>query len=909
MIVSRKLRVSGKFRVKPDPVSGTDLRARQYVMVSWSMGLLVLLMVAYALFFSAYSLQRHASFNTHAADLSYFDQPMWNTTQGHFMERTLGDRQAPRMTDHMEPILVPISLVFCLWDDVRAILIVQSLALALGALPVYLIARAAFARRRREDDDRLPAAGDAGAEGLALAFAAAYLLFPALEAANLADFHADPLIVAPLLFAFYYAAQRRYRPMWIWAGIAVLVKENLPTMTFMLGLYLACDGILPELRRGGLFRDRAAGPAGARWPRFRHRWLTERRLHGLALMAVSLIWLYIAMFVIVGSVAKSFYGAEGPIYLSTRYTGLGGGAPGMARGLLAMLGESARLGYLAGLFASVGWLALFAPEYLLLGTPVLFANLFSDFPGQYSGEQHYTAALAPVFLIAAIFGARRLRALAERVLGSVAPNRRALFGLVPALIGVWLLAFSLSHQIQSGWTPLGRNFDWPQVTAHQRLLARFAAQIPADAALSTTPPLHPHLAHRRVIYVFPIVKDADYVLVDVSGVTDMHPNDVQGMLARLTASDEFGVVDAADGYVLLARGRATGALAQALPDAFYDFARAPDARPEHPLDITFGGKVKLVGYDLLDDPKWRLTHFRFYWQPLKALPAEASISAQVLTQAGEVADDTALRPMPALLWYPPARWQVGETVVTETLPWYLPKAWAPVISVAAAGQLLEPAGAREVSQEDRGADPFTDAACLPDGRLRLAQVRRAGWDLTALPAWPGTVAAPARFRGPDWQVELGGFAAPAATYPGASLPVALLWQGWQAAAPTPAPRDYTVFVHLRAAAGQTVANGDASPTWFAPWPTSQWRPYDDRPLVAVPDAHALTLPADLAPGRYDLIVGWYYWETGERLALVDDQGNVLGDELVLGQVTVDPDVAPQPDISCLFASACCASGE
>src|SRR5512136_16841 len=100
------------------------------------------LVLAYVLFFSAYSLQRHASLHSFAADLSYIDQPMWNTLHGRFLERTLDDRQVSRVAEHLEPIIVPIAFVFYLWDDVRVILIAQTIALALGALPVYWIAKA-----------------------------------------------------------------------------------------------------------------------------------------------------------------------------------------------------------------------------------------------------------------------------------------------------------------------------------------------------------------------------------------------------------------------------------------------------------------------------------------------------------------------------------------------------------------------------------------------------------------------------------------------------------------------------------------------------------------------------------------------------------------------------------------------
>ncbi len=103
--------------------------------------ILALIIIAYALYFSWYALNRHNTLNSYAADLSLIDQPMWNTVSGSFMELTWGNRQQPRLAEHFEVILLPLSLLFFLWDDVRILLIAQSLALALGALPVFWIAR------------------------------------------------------------------------------------------------------------------------------------------------------------------------------------------------------------------------------------------------------------------------------------------------------------------------------------------------------------------------------------------------------------------------------------------------------------------------------------------------------------------------------------------------------------------------------------------------------------------------------------------------------------------------------------------------------------------------------------------------------------------------------------------------
>jgi hypothetical protein len=102
-----------------------------------------------------------------------------------------------------------------------------------------------------------------------------------------------------------------------------------------------------------------------------------------------------------------------------------------------------------------------------------------------------------------------------------------------------------------------------------------------------------------------------------------------------------------------------------------------------------------------------------------------------------------------------------------------------------------------------------------------------------------------------------------------------------------------------------MVNADATPTWFAPLPTSAW-PQTGQPVW---DAHGLTLPASLPSGRYDLAVGWYDWRTGERLTVRDAEGNASGDEYVLGSVQLDREAGPEPDLCCLYAAECCASQE
>ncbi len=229
------------------------------------------------------------------------------------------------------------------------------------------------------------------------------------------------------------------------------------------------------------------------------------------------------------------------------------------------------------------------------------------------------------------------------------------------------------------------------------------------------------------------------------------------------------------------------------------------------------------------------------------------------------------------------------------MPWYLPRAWAPALTVNAGEQVLTPRITPPVPAraQDRG------ALASVDGRLQLPAWERRDTRLRPFesPSDPREEAA-AHFDGEDWQVGLTHWTAPIAVAPGGRLPLSLHWRS-----AGPAPADYSVFVHVRDESGQTVAAGDAAPNWFIPLPASRWSGGDP----GVWTAHTILLPENLASGRYDVVVGWYDWQTGKRLPLAVSPGNPGGDELVLGPVTVDRAVGIAPDVPCLMAKESCAS--
>jgi hypothetical protein len=150
-------------------------------------------------------------------------------------------------------------------------------------------------------------------------------------------------------------------------------------------------------------------------------------------------------------------------------------------------------------------------------------------------------------------------------------------------------------------------------------------------------------------------------------------------------------------------------------------------------------------------------------------------------------------------------------------------------------------------------------------------------------------------------VQLAEWSAPLSAAPGGELTALFYWRAAGAA-----PQDYGVFFHLRDATNETIGRGDGQPTWFAPRPASEWQVGDDG-AVGIIDAHTIHVPDDVPPGPYELVVGWYDWETGARLSRLAGAGNPVGDGAVLGPVTIDPMAGPRPDACCVAAEACCAS--
>jgi len=328
---------------------------------------LIVIMLVYATGMSVLTILRYTTFKATAFDLGNLDQALWNTIHGRWFEFTNQsiDYYGPptRLAVHFEPIIVPLSLLYAFGADPRILLVFQTLALTAGALPVFLLTRYYI--------PRWPLA--------APLMALAYFFAPALLGLNLFDFHPLSIATPALLYAVLALTYKRHG----WFVLACLVaagsKEDVPLAVALLGILVMWKYKQPRL--------------------------------GLAVFIGGCLWSFLAFEVII----PHFFPGQQSNNFWYRYEQLGN-TPGQAIVNLLLhpwlifttFITLDRAYYVLGLFRSVGFLCLLAPEWLLPALPILAVNFLSTDPATYSGVYHYNAAIIPFVMIAAIHGTRRL---------------------------------------------------------------------------------------------------------------------------------------------------------------------------------------------------------------------------------------------------------------------------------------------------------------------------------------------------------------------------------------------------------------------------------------------------------------------------------------------------------------------
>jgi uncharacterized membrane protein len=412
-------------------------------------------MAAYAVLFVFAAVVHYAVFQEARFDLGDMVQAIWNTAHGHVLESTTqSGHQVSRLGTHVDPFLLLFVPLFWVWSSPVPLLVVQVLAVASGALPVFWLARKHL-----------------GSPRAAAHFAFAYLLYPAVQfnVFTIGDgFHSVSLAVPLILFAIWFLDEDRLVAFSAVALLACTTKEEIP-------LAVGCLGIWYAVRRG-------------------------RRLFGLGVFAVGLgLTAFNLLWVI------PHFSATGTDPFVGRYRAVGGTPQGMAHKLVTdplAFAHAVATGdnslYLLLLFVPFLGLSLLEPLLLLGAVPDLAINLLSSFGGQTSIVDQYTGGIVPFVVAASILGLARLRARAVPI---------SLWVLVAtALVAV----LSPINQLPADVRALGSSI----VSARTQAVRL----VPGGVPVSASDALGGYLSERRYIYTFPTIGRAQWIVVDVNDI-------------------------------------------------------------------------------------------------------------------------------------------------------------------------------------------------------------------------------------------------------------------------------------------------------------------------------------------------------------------------------------------------------
>jgi len=294
------------------------------------------------------------------------------------------------------------------------------------------------------------------------------------------------------------------------------------------------------------------------------------------------------------------------------------------------------------------------------------------------------------------------------------------------------------------------------------------------------------------------------------------------------------------------------------------YAPPPDLTPAQiasipsRLDVSFGGELTLLGYDLRTSAvaPGDAVHLTLFWRAEIAMDRDWSLFVHVLDQDAILVAQRDRYPGQGLL--ATTRLRPGQT-------------WADAYVIPIPAGAYAPGRLRLAV----GVYDLRDGVRLPSG----AGGDAATFGALELRARPGADVPNALRQNLGGLIELSGYAVDQRVLrPGETLTLTLYWRALKAI-----PRNYSISARVR---GEDLTRWAALDAWprGGGAPTSVWRPGE-----TVADPYPLTLAADTPPGQYFLEVVVYDAETLAPLPLWSADGYPTdGQSVVLSRIRVTP---------------------
>lgn len=446
--------------------------------------------------------RRHNNFGTFDYDLGIHDQAIWLLSRGMSFNTVRGMASLGHHATFNYFFLSPLSWLGAgpnTWN------VLQCLAIASGAVPLYVIARRRF-----------------GQPLLGLAVGLAWLLQPWLSWFAQETFHPEVMAMPFLLWAYALLDPVRFsdqesgfsrRDVW---GLVVIVvalawKEDVALAVLMLGFAISRLG---------------------------------RKRIGRRLMAMGLAWWVVFGVWLVPAWAggKATYGG---IYGRLGESSVEVALTSIFEPNLAWEQFTANHGwlYIARLFLPFAFLALASPWLVLVMVPQFFANILTTVDFTSSPKFHYQAIPMVALALATVEGIHRLSR--NRFTGRLGAAPFVALFLVVSFVGA------------RGWgiLPFGEEYRkgaWPLVPADNSGWEAALKRVGPDDGVAAHYLMVPHLSQREQVYTFPNPWTNSYYGISPDDLGDPTKVDwivvwkgalneaAQKTLDDLLASGEFG---------------------------------------------------------------------------------------------------------------------------------------------------------------------------------------------------------------------------------------------------------------------------------------------------------------------------------------------------------------------------------
>ncbi len=470
----------------------------------WDKILVGILILAYSIVFSTLSIGRHDAFAS-GFDLGNMDSTVWNTLQGRIFMLSGDGGMASRFSIHADLILALLSPLYIFWNDVRMLLITQSALLAVGAIPVYLLAQKVLKSKQ-----------------LSIAMVVLYLLNPGMQWTNMYDFHPISLAIPFLLFAFYFAYTKSWKWYALFAILAILTKEQVSLTISLMGIFIL------------IFHK-------------------ERKV-GLISFVGGIVWTFGIMFVVM-----PLFSPEGRHWAWSWFqfssTSSGGSLITVTNKILERVVFSPDLSpYYIGLLKPFTYLPLLGLPWLIFALPDLAINVLSSHGQMRSFVLHYDSGITPWLTVASIFGLSYTRWILVRM-KLVSRYAKHITTLVVAVVMLFALRFNY-HYSPLPTTPSCWCFMY-EPTKEDRAFEKLLQSIPQSASVTASPEIRPHTTHRAQAFTLPdATSSADFIaIIDQNRmVGNYDPKDFElRLMETLNAEKKYDLVQQIGHFYLYQR--------------------------------------------------------------------------------------------------------------------------------------------------------------------------------------------------------------------------------------------------------------------------------------------------------------------------------------------------------------------